>query len=169
MVCAIIACNNQGLNSNFCKEILKQRAGINEVCDSDAICEKHYDTFIKFFTFRCKKCCDPFEVHAKSKIKNSRKKSSANALIVISSKFAISHGLITGKKICKNCYQRANESKNTLQDRDVSFESDHLESIESSNEKSGDTLNWTLDESIEEPEVNTSPVDNIFGKERAFY
>ena len=79
MSCAIISCNNQGLNFNFCKE---QRAGINEVCDSDAICEKHYDTFIKFFTYRCKKCCDPFEVDAKFKIKKNRKKSSANALIV---------------------------------------------------------------------------------------
>ena len=99
-----------------------------------------------------------------------RKKSSANKLVVITSQIAKSHGLIPGKKICKSCYRRCfNESKNTLQVRDVSFESDHLESIESSNEKSGDTLNLTLDESMEEPEVNTSPVDIIFGKERAFY
>ena len=167
MSCAIISCDNQGLNFNFCKEILKQRAGINEVCDSDAICQKHYDTFIKFFTYRSKKCCDPFEVHSKSKIKKRRKKSSANALILISSDFAISHGLIPGKKICKNCYRRCfNEAKNTLQVRDLSFESDNLEAIESSNEKSGDTLNLTLDE---EPDVNTSPVDTLFGKERAFY
>ena len=42
---------------------------------------------------------------------------------------------------CRFCYRRFfNESKNTLQVKDVSFESDHLESIELSNEKSGDTL-----------------------------
>ena len=28
MSCAIISCENQGLNFNFCKEILKQRAGV---------------------------------------------------------------------------------------------------------------------------------------------
>ena len=163
MSCAIISCDNQGLNFNFCKEILRQRAGADKVCDLDAICENHYDTFIKFFTKRCRKCCDPFEVHAKTKIKK-RKKSSATekALVVISLKFAKRHGLIPGKKICKRCYQRCfKESKNT-------FESDLLESNESSNEKSGDTLNLTLDESIEEPEVNTSPVDIIFGKERYY-
>ena len=89
--------------------------------------------FHKFFTNRCRKCCDPFEVHAKHKIKKSRKKSSANAkaLIVISSEFAKSHGLIPGKKICKRSYRRCfNESKNTLLVKDISFESDHLESIE---------------------------------------
>ena len=28
MACAIISCDNQGLNFNFYKEILKQRAGV---------------------------------------------------------------------------------------------------------------------------------------------
>ena len=61
---SIISCDNQGLN-----------------------------IFINFFTNSCRKCCDPFEIHAKHKIKKSRKESSANAkaLIVISSEFAKSH------------------------------------------------------------------------------
>ena len=55
-------------------------------CDNQGL-----NIFIIFFT----NSCDPFEVHAKHKIKKSRKKSSA-----ISSEFAKGHGLIPGKKIC---------------------------------------------------------------------
>ena len=94
MICAIIGCNCEGLNFDFCKDTLKQRAGFDKVGDSDSICDKHYDTLIKFFTKRCRKCCDPFQSHANSQRKKGRKKLSVAKLIVITPEFAKKHEYI---------------------------------------------------------------------------
>ena len=68
-----------------------------------------------------------------------------------------------GYRICKDCYTKANKSQLNI---NISFESESNISPfdESEVSRSRDTLNITLDESLEENEANLSTVDKISGK-----
>ena len=50
--CGIVDCVENACYLNFCKDTLKLRAGCDQVNDSVALCEKHYNDFINFFTIR---------------------------------------------------------------------------------------------------------------------
>ena len=42
--CGIVDCVENACYLNFCKDTLKLRAGCDKVNDSDALCEKHYNS-----------------------------------------------------------------------------------------------------------------------------
>lgn len=148
---------------NFCIDTLKLRAGCDKVNDSNDLCEKHYNDFIHFFTIRYNKCCDPFEIHCNKVTKKRKKVNKGKSLKVITYDFAKKHSLIPGARICKDCYTKANKSQSNI---NISFESESNISPfdESEVSRSRDTLNITLDESLEENEANLSTVDKISGK-----
>ena len=85
--------------------------------------------------------------------KKRKRVNKGKSLKVITYDFAKKHSLIPGARICKDCYTKANKYQSNI---NISFESESNISPfdESEVSRSRDTLNITLDESLEENEAN---------------